>query len=436
MQLYNTRNHNQRVTLEDAVFNGLASDGGLFLPCSWPRFSQAKVAELLREDFITRSVLIAQEILADEFTADEAANLVTDSFTFPVPLVQVDKNRFALELFHGPTLAFKDFGARFLARTMLTLHKRAARSNRDRLCTILTATSGDTGAAVADAFHNLEGVAVRILYPRGGISPLQEKMFCTLGGNVKTYAVDGSFDDCQQLVKSCFQDGSLRKKLGLTSANSINIARLLGQVFYYFEAAARSPQSATVVAVPSGNFGNLTAGLMAQSLGAPIKRFVAATNNNDTIPRLIREGVMAPRPTVATLSNAMDVSRPNNWERIETLFSGNLTEIRKAMSAVAIDEPTTIASVRALRKEGYLACPHTAVALRALEIELERGETGSVGIALATAHPAKFQESLEGLLAEAVSLPPRLEQARKALVLSEALPNSVESLKARLIDSL
>jgi threonine synthase len=431
MQLFNTRNPAERVTLETAVFNGLADNGGLFLPCDWPRFSEPVVARLLRKDFITRSVEIAQEILTGELEPSTLAELITETFTFPIPLVQVDENRLSLELFHGPTLAFKDFGARFLARMMLSLRTRRGSPHRDKPCTILTATSGDTGAAVADAFHNLPGISVRILYPRGGIAPLQEKMFCTLGGNVKTYAVEGSFDDCQQLVKSCFEEGDLRARLGLTSANSINVARLLGQIFYYFEAAARSPRPNPIVAVPSGNFGNLTAGLMAQALGAPIARFLAATNSNDTIPRYLETGRMESRPTIATLSNAMDVSRPNNWERIETMFHHDLSSIGQRVKAVAVDEPATVASVRNLHQKGYLACPHTAVALDALTRGMR--DCNSIGIALATAHPAKFQESLEHILAEPIELPARLEQVRDAAILSEILPNSREALRERLL---
>jgi threonine synthase len=430
MRLFNTREREEHVSLEHAVFNGLAPNGGLYLPREWPRFPESLVKELLRDDFITRSVRIAQHLLGDEFTKEQIATIVSNTLTFPVPLVHIQKNQFALELFHGPTLAFKDFGARFLAQMMLALRKRNSSSKSSQLCTILTATSGDTGAAVADAFHNLDGFSVRILYPKGKISPLQEKMFCALGDNIKTYAVQGSFDDCQSLVKQCFEDTSLRQRQGLTSANSINIARLLGQVFYYFEAAASSPHPNPVLAVPSGNFGNLTAGIMARSLGAPIKRFIAATNSNDTIPRFLKNGLMEPRPTVATLSNAMDVSKPNNWERINTLFDGKLENIKNTVTAVSVDEQKTISTLRSLRQKGYLACPHTTVALQALSEEMKGDE--AVGIALATAHPAKFQETLQDILTETVELPPRLEQARTAKVLSESLPNSLAALKSRL----
>jgi threonine synthase len=429
MKLYNTRNVSEVVSLEQAVFEGLASGGGLFLPQAWNAFNAREVEELLNLEFVPRSQKIAQKLLAGEFSPKVIDGMVSAAFSFPLPLVCVSEKIRVLELFHGPTLAFKDFGARFMAQMMQALQERNEQRSRKPI-TILTATSGDTGAAVADAFHGASGIRVCVLYPKGKISLLQEKLFCTRGGNIRTFAVDGTFDDCQKIVKDCFSDLALKNELGLTSANSINIARLIGQVFYYFEIAARSKGERCVVSVPSGNFGNMAAGLLAKLLEAPIYRFIAATNANDTIPRYLQNGVMEPRPTVATLSNAMDVSLPNNWERIETLFEGNRERILNFVRGISLDDNGTEAEIRELHKTGYLGCPHTAVACAALRRDLRDNE---VGIALGTAHPAKFREAMERILKTEISIPEELRCVMNARVLSEEIPNSVDALKAELV---
>ena len=309
-------------------------------------------------------------------------------------------NIYNLELFQGPTLAFKVFGARFMAQCL-------SRFAKGEKLTILTATSGDTGAAVAHAFHGIDNIRVVILYPEGKISRLQEKMFCTLGGNIETLSVQGDFDDCQALVKDCFEDQALRDEIGLNSANSINISRLFAQVCYYFEAVSQLPkeqQAQSVFSIPSGNFGNLSAGIIAKVLGLPIKRFIAATNVNDTVPRYLQTGEWDPKPTVATLSNAMDVSQPNNWPRIEHMikqgwFDGSL------LTGQCIDEDSTSLGVKQLYQHGYLSEPHGAIAYKALKHEINEGE---LGIFLGTAHPAKFKESVENILGELISLPKEL----------------------------
>ncbi|MDX2000353.1 MAG: threonine synthase [Thermoanaerobaculia bacterium] len=395
MELTNLLDAEDRADFRSAARRGIGRGGGLYFPTDITPLPN--VPELLAMGFVERSVAIAQALLAGEFPPDTIRRLVTRALDFPVPLVAVGAESGVLELFHGPTLAFKDFGARFLAEVLAELAEPA------RPLTILTATSGDTGAAVAHAFHGRPGVSAVVLFPRGRIAPLQEKLFSTLGGNVHTFAVEGDFDACQALVKQAFADTELTARLGLNSANSINLARLLAQVFYYFEAAARAPRGVRrLVAVPSGNFGNVTAGLWARALGAPLDRFVAVTNANDTVPRYLATGDWSVRPTVATLSNAMDVSAPNNWPRTARLIAGE----PGVLAAETISEAATGAALVQLDRDfGYLADPHTAVAWAGLERARRPGE---FGIFLATAHPAKFQATVEALLGRPVPLPPAL----------------------------
>ena len=353
-----------------------------------------------------------QEILEERVRA---------AFAFPAPVAQVAADVGCLELFHGPTLAFKDFGGRFMAQMLTPI-------SGDKPVTILTATSGDTGAAVAHAFYGLKNVRVVILYPNGKISPLQEKLFCTLGGNIETVAIDGDFDACQALVKQAFDDEELKVALGLNSANSINISRLLAQICYYFEAVAQLPQEARnqlVISVPSGNFGDLTAGLLAKSLGLPVKRFIAATNVNDTVPRFLAEGEWAPKATQATLSNAMDVSQPNNWPRVEELFRRKIWRLNE-LGYAAVDDATTQDTMRELHEIGYTSEPHAAVAYRALRDQLNPGE---YGLFLGTAHPAKFKESVEEILDLTLALPKELAERADLPLLSHHLPADFAELR-------
>jgi threonine synthase len=318
-----------------------------------------------------------------------------------------------------------------------------AESDSQAPMTILTATSGDTGAAVAHAYHGQPGVRAVILYPRGRVSPLQEKLFCTLGGNVTTLAVDSDFDCCQKLVKQAFDDAALRERLGLNSANSINIARLLAQLCYYFEAAAQQVQGfddtaarkaleGLVFCVPSGNFGNLTAGLLARAIGLPYKRVIAATNRNDTVPRFLSSGRWDPRPTVATIANAMDISRPNNFPRVLELGRRHGLDLEAILSACALSDVQIHDALRRLFENGYLADPHSALAWSALESNLERGESG---IFLCTAHPAKFLEVIRDSLGIDVPLPPALEAVRDKPVLSEVIPGEFSAFRERLVQA-
>lgn len=425
MKLYNLKDHNEQVNFSQAVSRGLGSQQGLYFPHALPEFSLTEIDTMLEMDFVTRSTKILSAFIDDEIPAQTLAQRVAAAFTFPAPVVQVSGDVSCLELFHGPTLAFKDFGGRFMAQMLTQI-------NDGKPVTILTATSGDTGAAVAHAFYGLPNVRVVILYPKGKISPLQEKLFCTLGGNIETYAIDGDFDACQALVKQAFDDEDLKQSVGLNSANSINISRLLAQICYYFEAVAQLPQPARnqlVVSVPSGNFGDLTAGLLAKALGLPIKRFIAATNANDTVPRFLASGEWQPRATIATLSNAMDVSQPNNWPRVEELFRRKTWRLAE-LGYAAVDDDTTQQAMHDLYELGYVSEPHAAIAWRALSNSLNPGE---YGLFLGTAHPAKFKQSVESILNITLPLPDALAQRADLTLLSEFLPADFNKLRARLL---
>ncbi|MFZ7344378.1 threonine synthase [Avibacterium volantium] len=423
MNLYNIKHPEEQVNFAQAVRQGLGKDQGLFFPEIIPHLDN--IDALLELPLVERSEKILGALIGDEIPADKLAQMVKNAFTFPAPVTKVADHIYALELFHGPTLAFKDFGGRFMAQALATVRG-------DGKITILTATSGDTGAAVAHAFYGLENIDVVILYPKDKISPLQEKLFCTLGGNIRTIAINGDFDDCQALVKQAFDDAELRQAIGLNSANSINISRLLAQVCYYFEAVAQLPKAEReniVVSVPSGNFGNLTAGLIAKTMGLPIKRFIAATNANDTVPRYLSTGEWEPNDTVATLSNAMDVSRPNNWPRVEELFKRNGWALSELHSAAMNDEQTE-QTLRAMNEQGYLCEPHGAIAYGVLKQDLQAGETG---LFLCTAHPAKFKESVERILSTELPLPEALDKHNKLPLLSDEMDNDFATLKSYLL---
>ncbi|WP_045369958.1 threonine synthase [Vibrio campbellii] len=419
MKLYNIKENDEQVSFGQAVRQGLGRNQGLFFPSELPKFED--VDALLAEDFVSRSTKILSALIGDELAEEQVNALVDAAFQFPAPINQVKDGVYALELFHGPTLAFKDFGGRFMAQSL------AAVSDGGKI-TILTATSGDTGAAVAHAFYGMEDINVVILYPKGKISPLQEKLFCTLGKNIHTVAIDGDFDACQALVKQAFDDSALREEIGLNSANSINISRLMAQICYYFEAAAqmsKQERENLVVSVPSGNFGNLTAGLLAKALGLPIKRFIAATNANDTVPRYLQTGKWEPKPTVATTSNAMDVSQPNNWPRIEELCRVKEWGL-ETLGKGAVSDEQSAQSVKDLYALGYLCEPHGAIAYRVLEEQLQEGETG---LFLCTAHPAKFKEVVDDILESDIDLPAPLAKHAEMELLSEDLDADFDALK-------
>ena len=433
MKLYNSKTQEQ-VSFVQAVKLGLGRERGLFCPSFIPIFTN--MDELLEMPFVMRSQKIIRSFIEDEIGGSKVDELVRKAFTFLPRLVRATPRMFALELYHGPTYAFKDYGARFMAQCLALL------AGKEKI-TILTATSGDTGAAVADAFYGLDNIRVVILYPKNKISPLQEKLFCTLGKNIETLSVNGDFDVCQSMVKSAFEDETLKNKLKLNSANSINISRLLAQICYYFEGVARfrefyGNKILPVVSVPCGNFGNITAGFYAKALGLPIKRFVATTNANDTVPRFLQTSKWEPHKTIATITNAMDVSEPSNWERVVEHFNkmlvhaiGNNWQMNEAnIQGISISDAQTIAAMKALHKNGYVAEPHTAIASCGLSKSLKADEAG---IFLSTAHPAKFKEIIEQTLGIQIFLPERLETASKKRVLSVDFEPSFEALKKYLL---
>ena len=423
MRLVNIKDPTEQVSFREAVLRGLGRKQGLFFPERFGRLDD--IPGLLQLPFVARSVAVLQHLIGDEVAAATVQRMVESAFDFPIATPALDDRVRALELFHGPSLAFKDFGARFMARCLAEFHDGGP-------MTILTATSGDTGAAVAHAYYGQPGIEVVILYPRGRISPLQEKLFCTLGGNVRTIAVDADFDTCQQLVKQSFEDPELIAGLGLNSANSINIARLLAQVCYYFEACAAVDEvGQTVLSVPSGNFGNITAGLIARRIGLPYKRIIAATNVNDTVPRFLASGHWDPNPTIETITNAMDISLPNNFPRVLELGERHGLELESLLSAQSLDDEETRVAMRTLHRRGYLADPHSALAWAALERSLAPDEQGMF---LCTAHPAKFLEVIEETLGIEIPLPAELAEVRDKTILSQTIPGDFEALKRELAE--
>jgi threonine synthase len=421
VKLIGTRDGHDTATFLEAAAGATPDHGGLFVPNEWPRFDD--VDRLLDMPWLERCTEILFRFFPRELDRPVIDAIVREAFDFPVPVVPLTDGTLALELFHGPTLAFKDFGARFLAGVLQRVPARGRR-------TILTATSGDTGAAVAHAFWKKPGVDVVVLYPRGRVSPIQERQIACLGENVTAFAVEGSFDDCQAMVKACFADRVLSRELGLTSANSINIARLFAQILYYFEGAAQMRgRGPLVIAVPSGNFGNLCAGLMAWKLGLEVNAFVAATNANDTVPEYFETGVYRPRESVATMSNAMDVGAPSNWERIEALFEHDLDAMRSMVRVGRATDAETADELRRLSSIGYSACPHTAVGHRVLRSSLQPGECG---LFLATAHPAKFGPVVENVLGRTMPLPAELESLVDKPVLSTTIGSNSHELLAQL----
>jgi threonine synthase len=426
VELVNLKDASDTASFAEAVKRGLGKNQGLYFPETIPALDD--IDGLLEKPFVERSIEVLRTLIGDELEEGELNAIVETAFSFGAPVEKVNDNVYSLELFHGPTLAFKDFGGRFMAQTL-------SRISEGKPITILTATSGDTGAAVAHAFHGIDNINVVILFPKDKISKLQEKLFTTLGDNIHTVAVEADFDACQSLVKTAFDDPDVREGLHLNSANSINISRLLAQVCYYFEAMSQLPKEKrdqVVISVPSGNFGNLTAGMIAKAMGLPIKRFIAATNLNDTVPRYLKTGEWDPKSTVATISNAMDVSQPNNWPRIEALIERGYID-KACLKGEMVDEEYTQLAMRQLAQQGYTSEPHAAIAYRAVSHDLEEGE---IGLFLGTAHPAKFRETVENVLGNPISLPKPLADVAGQDSLAVDLPASYEALKQHMMSLL
>lgn len=422
MNLYSTNGEAAEVNLKEAVFKGLPEDNGLYMPEVIPQLPQEFFDNIENLSFQEIAFEVASTLIGDAVPADALKAIIDDSINFDAPVVNVHKNLYCLELFHGPTLAFKDFGGRFMSRLMSYFLEEGEELH------ILVATSGDTGSAVAQGFLGVKGIKVTILYPSGKVSHIQEQQLTTNGQNVEAIEIDGVFDDCQSMVKQAFLDKELSSKLRLSSANSINISRLIPQSFYYFNAYAqmkRQGKKDIVFCVPSGNFGNICGGLIAQKMGLPVKKFVAATNANDIVPQYLKTGNFEPKPSIATISNAMDVGNPSNFPRLREIFGKNYeAETANIVGAAYSDDETKVAIKEVYDETNYILCPHTAVAYLGLRDYLaSTGDEETGGILLSTAHPAKFKDIVDPVLGEeAVVLPERLveliDREKKATYMS------------------
>lgn len=426
MKWISSRGASPAVPFIDALFAGTAPDGGLYMPERLDPLppSSLEAIRAARGNIVEIGSIVGAHLLRDEITPPALAALVRDALDFPIPLVQVTENVWALELFHGPTLAFKDVGARTQARL---LHHFTDGTP----LTILVATSGDTGSAVAQAFHGVPDTRVVVLYPEGKVSNVQEAQMASLGDNITAVAVHGTFDDCQRLVKQAFADDDLRAHVWLTPANSINLGRLLPQVFYYFVLASLD---CPVVSVPSGNFGNLTAGLIAKRIGLAVGRFVAATNVNDVVPQYLRSGEYKPRASVRTVANAMDVGAPSNFERMRAMYGDNFEALCCDVVGAAFDDETVVAEIaKVYRRHGYLLDPHGAIAWLGLQQAMSDSKRLQPGVFLATAHPAKFREVVEPAIGKPIPLPPVLADALERPRHSEPLAVDYAALKSLLL---
>lgn len=405
MKLYSTKNKSKFVSLKEAVFKGLPEDNGLYMPESIPTLPSSFFQNLKSLSFQEIGINVCKSLFKGAIPEKNIRELIEASITFPAPLVSLDEEKKVLELFHGPSLAFKDFGARFMAQLMSYFNQEDKRE-----LVILVATSGDTGGAVAAGFHKTPGIKVVILYPSGKVSHLQEKQLTTLGHNIAALEIDGTFDDCQSLVKQAFLDQELNNNIRLSSANSINIARLIPQSFYYFEAYKQleKTEKKVVFSIPSGNFGNLTAGLFAKKMGLNIHQFIAATNVNDVVPEFLLTGSYNPRPSIRTLSNAMDVGNPSNFARMMDLFGFTWNSITKDIKGYAYSDKKTKEGMKEVyNKYNYVIDPHGAVGYLALK-EYQQENKESCGIILETAHPAKFLDDVQDILGRNVEIPERL----------------------------
>lgn len=410
MKLYSTNNKNLSVSFKEAVFNSLPEDKGLYMPHEIPVLPTDFIKNIDRYSFSEIAFEVAKLLIGDDIPATDLKTLVEEAIAFDAPIVMLNEQTYVLELFHGPSLAFKDFGARFMSRVMAYFSKT---EEDKQLLDVLVATSGDTGGAVALGFLGVPGTRVTILYPKGKVSPIQEQQLTRNGQNIRAIQVDGTFDDCQALVKEAFNDPELKRVFRLTSANSINIARLIPQTFYYFNAYAqllRKGIKDVVFAVPSGNFGNIGAGLLAYKMGLPVKQFLAATNVNDTVPRFLENGTYEPKPSIQTLSNAMDVGNPSNWVRIMNLFGEDREALKEKVRAYTYTDADTREAIdRLFEKYHYVACPHTAIAYLATAAYRAQNPGTYTSVFLSTAHPCKFPEVFDTEKLAATSLPAQVK---------------------------
>ena len=438
MKLYSTKNKEKLASLKEAVLKGLPDDNGLYMPLAIPRLPAEFLANLEAYSFQEIAYTVADALFQGVIPESDLRKIITESINFPAPVVQLNEQEYVLELFHGPSLAFKDFGARFMAQLMSYFNQ-----GEKRELVILVATSGDTGGAVAAGFYQTPGTRVVILYPSGKVSMLQEKQLTTLGQNITALEVEGTFDDCQAMVKEAFLDPELNQVIRLTSANSINISRLIPQSFYYFEAYKQLPKDGrdTVFCVPSGNFGNLTAGMIAQRMGLPIQHFIAATNVNDVVPEYLESGLFSPRPSTRTLSNAMDVGNPSNFARMLDLFEGlpegsTWNNMKENISGYAFTDVETRAAVADVdSKYGYVIDPHGAVGYLALKA-YQKTHPKTKGVILETAHPSKFLDDVEAILGREIEVPERLAILARRKKEAVLLPSRFAALKEWLLKTM
>lgn len=428
---YSTNGKAPLATLEEAVVKGLAGDRGLYMPEKIKRLPREFYDNIADMSFHEIAIKVADAFFGEDIESKALEEIVRDTLSFDCPVVRVTDSIYSLELFHGPTLAFKDVGARFMARLLQYFIKK----ENKREVNVLVATSGDTGSAVANGFLGVDGINVYVLYPKGKVSKIQECQFTTLGNNITAIEVDGVFDDCQRLVKSAFMDEELNRHMNLTSANSINVARFLPQSFYYFNAYARMRQlgkaDKLVVCVPSGNFGNITAALFGHEMGLPIHRFIAANNANDIFFKYLQTGEYKPMPSKQTIANAMDVGDPSNFARIYDLYKGSYDRIKSLIGGATYSDPQIMETMRRCYNEnGYVLDPHGACGYQALKDMLEDGETG---VFCETAHPAKFKETVENAINTEIDIPPRLAEFMKGTKESVNMTNSFSDFKAFLM---
>ncbi|HTE00893.1 MAG TPA: threonine synthase [Mucilaginibacter sp.] len=435
MKFYSTNNTSSQVSFKEAVFNSMPQDKGLYMPVSIPRLDDKFLNNLDGYTLPEIAFHVAKNLLGDDIPADDLKAIIEDAINFYAPVVEMEENVYVLELFHGPSLAFKDFGARFMSRVMSYFLE-----DGEKQLDVLVATSGDTGGAVALGFLGVPNTRVTILYPKGKVSGIQELQLTTNGQNIRAIEVDGTFDDCQALVKQAFTDPELNAKFRLTSANSINIARLIPQTFYYFNAYAqllKEGKDKIVFSVPSGNFGNIGAGLLAWKMGLPVEQFIAATNANDAVPEFLKTGVYQPKPSVQTISNAMDVGNPSNWVRIADLFKGDEGKLKRLIAGFSFNDEETLEAVEKIYSSyNYVACPHTAIAWQALKDWQQDEPTGkTAGVFLSTAHPCKFPDVLPEHVAKAIVIPEEVKELDGKVKQAASMGISFEEFKRYLLEN-
>jgi threonine synthase len=431
MKYYSTYKNSEQVSFKEATIRGQAPDKGLYFPETIPHVDKNLINDIERLSNEEIAFQVIKPYVGDELNDDDLFNIVIETINFPIPLIKVNDHIYSLELFHGPTLAFKDVGARFMSRCLGYFLK-----DENKKVTVLVATSGDTGGAVANGFYDVPGADVIILYPSGKVSPVQEKQLTTLGKNIKAIEVKGTFDDCQQMVKQAFADGDINQKLFLTSANSINVARWLPQQFYYFFAYKQWPDKdhAPVISVPSGNFGNICAGILAKQSGLPVHHFIAACNVNDAVTKYLQTEIFQPQTAVPTLSNAMDVGNPSNLIRILEIFHHQFPDLARNLSSYSISDEETTATIREVYERAkYLLDPHGAVGYLSLKRFLQT-HPGRKGIFLETAHPVKFPDAVEEATAKKIETPPSISSLMKIEKKSSKMNASYESFKNFLLD--